>query len=79
MKDMVHRVVTLDLTLQTKGSGPTRLAVRGAAGISLGSLKMLDAKTGVPPELVAVAFVAALGKLDSAMPLPAVVCGTRAD
>jgi hypothetical protein len=67
MSDLVHRVVDLTLTVERDGAAAVQLQARGAAGISLGSLKMLDDATPVPPELVSVAFVQALRQLDVAL------------
>lgn len=67
MSDMVHRVVVLTLTVEREGAAPLQFSARGAAGISVGSLKMVERTTPAPPELVSVAFAEALRQLDAAL------------
>jgi hypothetical protein len=67
MSDLVHRVVVLTLTVEHDGAAPVRFSARGAAGIRVGSLKMIEHTTPPPPELVGVAFVEALRQLDAAL------------
>lgn len=67
LSDLVHRVVVLTLTVEREGAAPVQLSARGAAGISVGSLKMVENTTAAPPELVSVAFIEALRQLDAAL------------
>ena len=67
MSDLVHRVVVLTLTIEHDGAAPARISARGAAGVRVGSLKMIETTTPPPPELVGTAFVEALRQLDAAL------------
>jgi len=60
----VHRVVELRLTVESAEGELLELTARGAAGVSIGSLKMAESGTPPPPELVGVAFTEALRQLD---------------
>lgn len=56
MSNLVHRVVTLQVTIERDGASTVQLSARGAAGVGVGSLKMLEADTPLPRELVSIAF-----------------------
>lgn len=80
MSKLVHRVVTLQVTIERDGASTVQLSARGAAGIGVGSLMMLGADTPLPREPMSVAFLAALRNLDAALwPPAAPECRSPAD
>jgi hypothetical protein len=67
----VHRVVELRFAVESAGGETLEFSARGAAGVSIGSLKMAESGTPPPPELVGVAFAEALRNLDDVSAAPA--------
>jgi hypothetical protein len=67
LSNMVHRVIELRFTIESANGEVLGLSARGAAGITIGSLKMTESGTPPPPELVSVAFAEALRQLDEAL------------